>query len=144
MGTTNRTCRHSHSFRPALHGSSDTPSSEPSREQIEALARDLPAPWAAKTTAQRDRKRLLRSLTADVTLTSDQHGPEVRVGIRWQSGAAAQHTIQRPQGIIRPTPPDALELITRHGPNRTNDQLAAELNAAGLRNGTERPVTRPP
>ena len=64
------------------------PSSEPSREQLEALARDLPALWAAKTTAQRDRKRLLRSLIADITLTSDPDKPTVQIGIRWQSGAA--------------------------------------------------------
>ena len=38
------------------------PSSEPSREQLEALARNLPALWAANSTAQRDRKRLLRAL----------------------------------------------------------------------------------
>jgi hypothetical protein len=54
---------------------------EPSREQIEALARDLPALWAASTTSDRDRKRLLRSLIADVTLTSDPQG-SVQVGIR--------------------------------------------------------------
>jgi excisionase family DNA binding protein len=115
------------------------PSCEPSREQIEALARDLPALWAANTTAQRDRKRLLRSLIADVTLTSDQHGNTVRVGIRWQSGAPEEHTIQRPQGVIRPTPPEALELLRRLGPHRSNAEIAAELNTAGLHTGTGRP-----
>ena len=46
------------------------PAPEPSREQIEALARDVPALWAAKTTSEKDRKRLLRALIADVTITS--------------------------------------------------------------------------
>ena len=115
------------------------PSSEPSREQLEALARDLPALWAAKTTAQRDRKRLLRSLIADVTLTSDEHQNTVRVGIRWQSGAAEEHTIQRPQGVIRRTPPEALELLRRLGPHRSNTEIATELNTAELRTGTGRP-----
>ncbi|MGB0093765.1 MAG: hypothetical protein WBP81_14695, partial [Solirubrobacteraceae bacterium] len=74
-----------------------TSTPEPSREQIEALARDLPTLWAAKSTTQRDRKRLLRSLVADITLTSDPHGPGIRVGIRRRSGAAEQHTIMRPK-----------------------------------------------
>ena len=116
------------------------PSSEPAREQLEALARDLPALWAANTTAQRDRKRLLRSLIADVTLTSDPHGSTVRVGIRWQSGAAEQHTITRPQnaGEARRTPPEALELIRRLGPHHSNAEIATELQAAGLRTGTDK------
>jgi len=114
------------------------PSSEPSREQLEALARDRPALWAANTTAQRDRKRLLRSLIADVTLTSDPRQPIVRVGIRWQSGAAEQHTISRPQSVgeARRTPAEALELIRRLGPHRSNAEIATELKAAGLRSGT--------
>ena len=114
------------------------PSSEPSREQLEALARDLPALWAAKTTAQRDRKRLLRSLIADITLTSDPERPTVQIGIRWQSGAAEQHTIARPQtaGEAHSTPPEALELIRRLGPHRSNAEIATELQAAGLRTGT--------
>ncbi|HUL46865.1 MAG TPA: recombinase family protein [Steroidobacteraceae bacterium] len=114
------------------------PSSEPSREQLEALARDLPALWAAKTTAQRDRKRLLRSLIADVTLTSHPEKPTVQIGIRWQSGAAEQHTITRPQtaGEAHSTPPEALELIRRLGPHRSNAEIATELQASGLRTGT--------
>jgi excisionase family DNA binding protein len=114
------------------------PSNEPSREQLQALARDLPALWAAKTTAQRDRKRLLRSLIADITLTSDPDHPTVQIGIRWQSGAAEQHTITRPQtaGEAHSTPPEALELIRRLGPHRSNAEIATELQAAGLRTGT--------
>ena len=116
---------------------------EPSREQLEALARDLPALWAAPTTNHRDRKRLLRALIADVTITSQPHGREVQVGIRWRSGASEQHTIQRPQLVIdqRRTPSEALELISRLGPHRTNAQLAAELRAAGLRTATGLPFT---
>ena len=112
---------------------------QPSREQLEALARDLPALWAAKTTSDRDRKRLLRALIADVTLKSDPHGPEVLVGIRWQSGATEQHSVTRPPRIMKPTPPEALELLKRLAPHYGNADIAAELNAAGLRTGTGRP-----
>ena len=51
------------------------PAPEPSREQLEALARDLPKLWAAESTAQRDRKRLLRAMIADITITSQPDGP---------------------------------------------------------------------
>jgi hypothetical protein len=119
------------------------PSSEPSREQIEALARDLPALWAANSTAHRDRKRLLRALIADVTLTSDRHEPEVRVGIRWQSGAAEEHTIERPKtrAEVTRTPPQAVELIRQLAAEHTNAQIAELLNAAGLRTGHGHPFT---
>jgi hypothetical protein len=73
-----------------------TPAVEPSRAQIEALARDVPALWAADSTSEKDRKRLLRALVADVTITSQPASSELRVGIRWRSGAAEQHTIGWP------------------------------------------------
>lgn len=117
-----------------------TPALEPSREQIEQLARDIPALWNAETTAERDRKRLLRTLISDVTLTSEQENREVRVGIRWRSGAAEEHTVKRPQTAAqaRRTPPAAIEILTRLGPASTNEELLAELHAAGLRTGTGR------
>jgi excisionase family DNA binding protein len=116
---------------------------EPSREQLEALARNLPALWAAPTTSDRDRKRLLRTLIADITLTSQPDDNEVKIGIRWRSGATQQHTIQRPQRMIeqRRTPPEALDLVRRLGPHRTNAELAAELQTTGLRTGTGLPFT---
>ena len=122
------------------------PAVEPSREQIEALARDLPALWAAEDAPpDRDRKRLLRALIADVTLTSQPDGRELQVGIRWRSGASEQHTIQRPKTAptVTRTPSPAVELIRRLAARHTNAQIAEQLNAAGLRTGTGEPVRRP-
>jgi hypothetical protein len=110
------------------------PSSEPSREQIEALARDLPKLWAADSTADRDRKRLLRTLIADVTLTSKPDSRELQVGIRWRSGASEQHAVQRPArpADAQRTPSPAVELTKRLAADHTNAQIADQLNAAGL------------
>ena len=117
------------------------PSTEPSREQIEALAKDLPALWAAPSTAHRDRKRLLRALIADVTLTSQPEGRELQVGIRWQSGASEQHTIQRPPkpADAQRTPSPAVDLTRRLAADHANAQIAEQLNAAGLRTGKGEP-----
>jgi hypothetical protein len=117
------------------------PVSEPSREQLEALARDLPKLWAAHSTSAKDRKRLLRTMIADITLTSQPTGPELQIGIRWRSGASEQHTVQRPktrQEVIR-TPAEAIELTRRLASDHTNAQVAERLNRAGLRAGTGGP-----
>jgi len=117
------------------------PGPEPAREQIEALAANVPALWTAETTSDRDRKRLLRALISDVTLTSQPDERELRVGIHWRSGAAEDHVTQRPEtaGEARRTPPAAVELIERLGPTHTDEQLVAELQTADLRTGTGLP-----
>jgi hypothetical protein len=117
------------------------PSSEPSREQLEALARDLPKLWAAQSTAHRDRKRLLRALISDVTLTSQPDSRELSVGIRWRSGASEQHTIQRPPtpADAKRTPANVIELIKRLAAEHTNAQIADQLQATGMRTSTGLP-----
>ena len=118
------------------------PAPEPSREHLEALARDLPKLWTADSTQDRDRKRLLRTIIVDVTITSQPTGRELSVGIRWRSGASEQHAIQRPKTraeVIR-TPSEAIELTRSLAPDHTNLQIAEQLNAAGLHAGTRRPV----
>ncbi|MBV9534858.1 MAG: recombinase family protein, partial [Solirubrobacterales bacterium] len=114
-----------------------TPAPEPSREQIEALARDLPKLWTAETTSEKDRKRLLRALIADVTTTSQPADSELQIGIRWRSGAAEQHAIGRPPTYndTTRTPPETIELIAGLVAEHTNTEISAELNAAGLRTG---------
>jgi excisionase family DNA binding protein len=96
--------------------------------------------WAASTTSAKDRKRLLRTLVADVTLTSPAAGDEVAIGIRWRSGAIEHIVTQRPprQYEVVRTPSRATEFIIQRGPTLTNQELVAELNAAGFRTGTGR------
>ncbi len=119
----------------------NTPAPEPSREQIEKLARDMPTLWASDSTSEKDRKRLLRALIADVTLTSKADSRELRVGIRWRSGASEEHTVQRPQkpADAQRTPSEVSELIKRLAAEHTNAQIADQLTAAGLRASTGLP-----
>lgn len=112
----------------------------PPRDKLEALARDLPGLWDAPTTSPKDRKRLLRTLVADVTLTSEPMSNKVRVGIRWRAGGTDELIIVRPTPahVSRRTPATAVEIVRRLA-GESDDQIAAELCAAGLRTGGSRP-----
>lgn len=116
----------------------------PPRDQLEALAADLPALWAAETTSDRDRKRLLRTLVADVTMLPEPDRTKLRIGIRWHSGAADELTVARPGRVWqqRRTDPAAVALARDLGPTMSNSELAAALNAAGHTTGTGQPFDR--
>jgi DNA invertase Pin-like site-specific DNA recombinase len=113
----------------------------PNRDEIEALAGDLPRLWGAPTTSDKDRKRLLRTLIADVTLTSEPTGRPVEIGIRWHSGAVEKRTVLRPASaaMSRRTSQEAVESVKRLGPQHEDAELAATLNGSGLSTGTGRP-----
>ena len=56
----------------------------PSPDQLATTIADLPALWSATTTSDKDRKRLLRTLLADVTITLSADDPaQISVGLRW-------------------------------------------------------------
>jgi Recombinase zinc beta ribbon domain/Helix-turn-helix domain len=113
----------------------------PPRAEIEALARDLPRLWAAPTTSAKDRKRLVRSLVADVTLMSEPAGPRLGIGIRWRSGAAEEVATVRWKSAAqsRRTPAGVVERVARLAPERTDAEIADALNAEGRTTGTGRP-----
>jgi DNA invertase Pin-like site-specific DNA recombinase len=110
----------------------------PARPELEALASDLPRLWQASTTSDRDRKRLLRALVADVTVQSVVGDLALRIGLRWQSGAAETLIIGRPRG--RRTAPGAIEIV-RQQVDRPDEDVATALNAAGLTTTTGQPFT---
>jgi excisionase family DNA binding protein len=111
----------------------------PARADIEAVARDLPRLWAARSTSHRDRKRLLRSLINDVTLTSQPDGPEIEVGIHWRSGASDQLTVPRPQAARTARAAAVADLLRELGPMHTDAQLAEHLNQTGQLTASGRP-----
>ncbi len=125
----------------ALQAARDTLPPLPGRAELEKLAADLPALWNAPATSPKDRKRLLRTLIADITLLPEQRPDQVRIGIRWHTGATDELTAARPihPGTAKRSPDAAVELITRLGPTTSNDDLIRQLDAAGLTTGHGRP-----
>jgi hypothetical protein len=102
---------------------------------------DLPALWSAATTSDRDRKRVLRTLLGDVTLRPGHTAAQLRVGLRWNSGATEKLTVTRARPVTqwRRATPDAVALARELGPRLTNPERAAALNAAGHHTGTGKP-----
>jgi DNA invertase Pin-like site-specific DNA recombinase len=114
----------------------------PSPDQLAATIAGLPALWSAPTTTGKDRKRLLRTLLADITITPSASDPaQITVGLHWKSGATQQIHLTRHRSPTRPrrTDPAAIELARRAGPGLDNNALAATLNDAGHRTGTGHP-----
>ncbi len=126
----------------ALATQSQTQPELPSPEQLAATVADLPVLWATETTSDKDRKRLLRTLVADVTITpSDVDSTQLTVGLRWKSGASCQLAVTRRRNAIqlRSTDPAAIALAQRVGPGLDNAALATALNQAGHHTGTGQP-----
>ena len=125
----------------ALEVARDTAPPLPSRAELEQLAADLPALWQSATTSNKDRKRLLRTLVADITLLPETNPSMVRIGIRWHTGGSDELRVARAAhpGTAKRSPSPAVDMVIRLGPTTPTDQLAALLNAAGLSTGTGRP-----
>jgi len=119
----------------------------PARAELEALVSDLPRLWASSTTSNKDRKRLLRTLIADITLTSVLGSRQLRIGIRWRSGASETIEVDRPVPVptwpagppIRRTAQGAVDLVAQFGAGCTDDEVATALNSAGFQTVNGRP-----
>ncbi|MEI8397311.1 MAG: recombinase family protein [Rhodospirillaceae bacterium] len=66
------------------------------KEQIRQLVADFPKLWQAETTKPRDRKRLLRLMVRDITVTRDDNTKQVHMDIRWQGGATERLSVNLP------------------------------------------------
>jgi DNA invertase Pin-like site-specific DNA recombinase len=110
----------------------------PTRTDLERLAADLPGLRQAETTSNKDRKRLLRTLIADITVLPEPDHAMARIGIRWHTGATDELAVARVvhPGTAKRSPSPAVEMVTRFGPTTATAELAELLNAAGLTTGT--------
>jgi hypothetical protein len=108
--------------------------------RIRALAADFPALWSDPATPQRERKRMVRLLIEDVTLTKTD---QIRAHVRLRGGQTRSLTLPIPMSAwkARETDPDALALLDRLLDQHTDAEVAAKLNAAGHRSGEGKPFT---
>ncbi len=125
----------------SLDAARDTLPPLPGRAELEKLAADLPGLWNAPATSSKDRKRLLRTLIADVTLLPETDPSKVRIGLRWHTGATDELIAVRAihPGTARRSPSPAIQIIRDLGPVTPAAGLAEQLNAAGLTTGHGRP-----
>jgi len=106
------------------------------REQIRALAADLPAVWHAQTTTDADRKQLLRHLIEEVTVTVIGDSEHADVEVTWAGGHRTTGRVTRPVATLAQLSylprlrQRAGELLAA---GCTTAQIADALNAEGLR-----------
>jgi DNA invertase Pin-like site-specific DNA recombinase len=114
---------------------------EASRQKVLALAQDLPRLWHDPNTSEQDRKRMVRLLVEDVTLTK---AGQITVQIRFKGGTT--RTLHLPLPLAswqaRATSPDVLRQIGQLMDNCTDAEIAAEMNRRGYRTGTKLEFTR--
>jgi hypothetical protein len=105
------------------------------RAAISRLSQDLPAIWAAPTTTNQERKRLLRLAIEGVQLDGATCAGQIEVQIRWRSGVVTRLTVPRYRAgtDALKTPAEAVDQIHRLANSQTYAQIADRLNAAGWR-----------
>ena len=116
------------------------------REQIRALAADLPAVWDAPTTTDADRKQLIRLLVEQVRITVAGTTEKVDVEIVWAGGHRTGAQITRPVACLTQLsyyPQLAARARELADSSCTLAQIAQRLNAEGFRPPKRSPVFTP-
>lgn len=100
------------------------------REEILSLATDFPRLWQDPKTPQRERKRMVRLLIEDVTLTK---GDAIAAGVRFRGGASRSLTLAlaQPAWQLHRTSAAVVTEIDALLDDHTEGEIARMLNARG-------------
>lgn len=111
---------------------------EEQQAKIRALATDFPRLWQDPKTPQRERKRLVRLLIEDVTLTKND---KILVGIRFRGGATQTLALPLPRKAweLRQTSQQVVAEIDTLLNTSTESQIADILNERGFVSGEGKP-----
>jgi hypothetical protein len=105
---------------------------ETERPELMALATDFPRLWRDPRTQMKEKKRMLRLLIEDVTLTK---GDTLHVDIRFVGGATQSLDLPLPKSCVelRTTNAEVVKEIDRLIDTYTDGQIADVLNERGVR-----------
>ena len=103
------------------------------RDAVLALGQDLPRLWHAPTTSSKDRKRMLRLVLKDITIT--KAAKTVTLQIRWQGGATEELSVPlRPKASDQwRHDPALVERVRELAQHANDEQIVAHLNQAGVK-----------
>jgi DNA invertase Pin-like site-specific DNA recombinase len=104
------------------------------RSAIFALAQDFPRLWKDPATEDRDRKRMIRLLVEDVTMT---RGEQIRLHFRFRGGATKTVALPNPLKIWETwmTDSEVVSRIERLLDTHTFGEIASTLNDSGFKPG---------
>ncbi len=103
-----------------------------------ALGKDLKRVWSAPTTADRDRKELLRTLLDDVTLKVERENYNAHLTLRWRGGLFTEIDVPLPRSHPAPirTADDTIDLLRRLAALYSDTVIAGILNRQGRTTAT--------
>jgi len=113
---------------------------EAERAELTALATDFPRLWRDPRTQMKEKKRMLRLLIEDVTLTK---GDALHVDIRFVGGATQSLDLPLPKSCVelRTTDAEVVKEIDRLIDTYTDGEIADVLNERGVRTVVTTPWT---
>ncbi len=109
------------------------PLDEADGHAVRRLAEDLPALWHAATTADVDRKRMLRLVVSEVVLTVDARARRAEATVVWSGGATTRHEVRcRPLGWHGRTEDAVVARLRELARALPDHKVAERLDAEGL------------
>lgn len=110
-------------------------------DRIRRLAEDFPAVWRDPRVSAQDKKRMVRLLIEDVTLIKTD---VIDVKVRFRGGATKELRVPIPPTAweMRKATPALVERLREMGRTMTVKQIAAQLNAEGVKSPTGRAFNR--
>ena len=110
------------------------------RAELMALATDFPSLWRDPRTQMKDKKRMLRLMIEDVTLTK---GDAVHADIRFVGGATRSLDLPPPKScvVLRTTDAAVVQEIDKLVDTYTDKEIADLLNERGVRSVVTTPWT---
>jgi DNA invertase Pin-like site-specific DNA recombinase len=116
------------------------PLTDAQRQRITALATDVPALWNSPTTPARERKRMVRLLLQDATISRTNENITVHIRLR----GGQDHTLTLPLPLaswqLRKTPDHVVAAIDELIEEHTDSETAAILEQRGFTSGTGQPL----
>lgn len=113
------------------------------RAEVLALAEDLPRLWHSEHTSAKDKKRILQLLLQDITLEKPQQGLAV-LHLRWQGGVCEDLHVELPRPAAERWrhSDEVVERVRALAQEYSDDEIAAKLNAEGLKSAKGNSFTR--
>ena len=104
------------------------------QREVHKLAKDFPSLWENPKTPAREKKRMIRFLIEDVTMT---RGEEILLGVRFKGGATKTLSLPLPlKGWqYNTTDPEIVEIVDQLLASNTYSEIASILNKRGYKSG---------